>query len=181
MRGRLPYAMGSVIAAALAVAVAACAQGSVPNSVSPSSGSLASRPNANGPNNHSPDHEFTEVCKDYVGGSGPDVTFTVQVDIASNNTIDDTFQITLAAGTCQDVWVNGTQLVDAVTVTENVPAGYTSSWALSTRTAGVLQQFASNSGNVATGGGSKSQLGALYVFTNTPTVPPPPPGGLAGC
>ena len=169
--------VATCVALSLAGVLAACSGSPASSPVAPSS-SLAARPSNPGPNLRSPDHEFVELCKVYVGGTGPAVTFNITADIGDNGSIDDTFSTTLSGGQCQDIWVNGFA-PDRIVVTEVVPTGSSPSFVISTRTGGVLATQPSVSGNVATAL-SGSNLGSLIVFTNTVTTPPPP-AGVGGC
>ena len=127
------------------------------------------------PNPRQADLEFFELCKDFSTGSGPAVTFDVSVDVGSNGGSDQTFQVSLNAGQCKDIWLIGGSPGDVVTVTENLPAGYTASWTKTTTSGGPT------TGTGVTASGSVSgAIGTLVVFLNTPTTPPPPEGGQ-GC
>jgi hypothetical protein len=124
-----------------------------------------------------PNYEAWELCKDYSTGSGPAVTFDVTVDDASDGDIDETFQVTLNAGECRDIWLSEAP-PDIVTVTEIAPAGYTVTYTKSTLIAGTLTttgpvQGTSASGPVSGGTGA----GTLVIFLNTPT----PTTGGEGC
>jgi hypothetical protein len=115
-------------------------------------------------------YEMVEVCKDYVGGSGPDVVFDVDVTGHDNTST----QVTVPAGECRLVWLEGGTNTDNVTVTENVPAGYTASFVETTLINGVTTVGGTvngTSGSAVVDG----THGALFVFTNTP-VPPPSNG-----
>ncbi len=181
MRSGIRGITATAAAITLAAATAACSGGTATTSVAPTSGPLAGNIPINpGPNPRAADLEFIELCKDYPGGTGPTVTFTVSADIDSNGSIDQTYQTTLNAGQCKDVWVAGGSVGDTVSVTETVPAGYTASFAVFTRNGGTVTPGASGSGNTATGLAANGTTGSLVIFTNTPTPPPPPPG-VAGC
>jgi hypothetical protein len=173
----------AIATAAMAAAVA-CSGGSTPSVVSPSTSSQAAIPSVPGPNPGAPDLEFVELCKTYVGGAGPSVTFDVSVDINNDNVADATFQVTLAGGECKDIWVAGGALFNRVTITESVPTGYTASSVLSVKDGitNTTTTFPSVAGNVSTGAIARGSGGAgsLVRFTNT-FVPPPPPSGLQGC
>jgi hypothetical protein len=124
------------------------------------------------PNPRQADLEFFELCKDFSTGSGPAVTFDVVVDVGSNGGADQTFQVTLNAGQCKDIWLVGGSPGDVVTVTENVPAGYTASWTKTTTSGGPT------TGTGATASGSVGgAVGTLVVFLNTPI----PQEGGQGC
>jgi hypothetical protein len=112
--------------------------------------------------------ELFELCKDYPSGTGPSVTFDVSVTGGTTTS----FQVTLGAGQCQEVWLTSDN--DVVTVTEQVPAGYAASYVKSVWDAGTTTTDASVSGNT-TSGGARPGLGTLVVFTNTPLPPPPGP------
>jgi hypothetical protein len=139
-------------------------------------------PSGSGPNPRQADVEWIELCKDYVGGTGPAVTFTIAVDLLTNGTIDQTFQTTLAGGACKDVWFAGLPGLDTLTITETVPAGYTASSVLTINNHGTIITNPPVQGNVATGAivRTLADVGSLVVFTNT-AIPAPPPTGLEGC
>jgi hypothetical protein len=173
-----------VLAASLVVS--GCSEGpSVATSPSAVTvGSTSAIPSAPGPNRRRADGELFEVCKDYVGGTGPAVTITVTVDIGSNGGTDATHMISLADGQCQDVWVSSTP--DLVTVTETVPTGFTASFVKSVITDSTIVTNPSAAGNSASGttssgSGSNTLTGTLVIFTNTAEAPPPPPEGGQGC
>lgn len=117
--------------------------------------------------------ELIEVCKDYPQGGGPDVTFDVAVSGYDNTS----FQVTIPAGECREVWLNGggASHIDHVTVTEQVPSGYVASYVRTTLSGGITTQYVPVVGNSATGD-ANGQNGALFVFSNTPLPPPPPEG-----
>lgn len=131
--------------------------------------SLGRIPANPGPNAGVADIEFFEVCKYYRGGTGPAVNVTVSVTGAS---APQTFSITLADGQCQDVWLHGTT-ADVVTVTEQVPAGYTASYVreVKTRTTYTVDpEVAGNSasGNVS-GNPGEGTVVKLYNTYNPPS------------
>ena len=115
--------------------------------------------------------ELVEVCKDYVGGGAmPAVTFDVSVTGSANAT---DFQVVLNDGECQEIWFNEIPAgenpptaPDVVTITEQVPAGYTASFVRTTRIAGVVTTDPSVVGN-STSGGVSGGVGYLAEFTNT--------------
>lgn len=116
------------------------------------------------------DMEFLEVCKEYPEGvdSPPDVVVDVVVD-SHEESGDTSFQETLSDGQCVNVWLHGGQPQDVVTVTENVPDGFTASY--------VKTVLGSDDSNSSGEGNSASavvngQNGALIVFTNTPVEEP---------
>lgn len=115
------------------------------------------------------------IGQDYVGGSGPSVTITVEVDLGNNGGVDQTFPVSLPGGQCRDVWVTGDG--DLVRVTETVPSGYTASYVRSVNVGGTITTDPSASGNSASGLVS-GNAGALVIFTNTPVTPP---AGNEGC
>lgn len=125
------------------------------------------------------DAELFEVCKDYVGGVGPDVVVNVHVDSHEGGADFADFDITLGDGECVDVWVHGGTGLDVVTVTETVPSGFTGSFV---KTVVGTNTAASGPGNSASGNVDGSS-GVLVEFTNTliPPPPPPPPPGGEGC
>lgn len=175
---------GLLLAGGLAVSISACSEGNGAPSVSPTSSGAALALPGPGPNPRQADLEWVEICKDYVGTPGPAVTFTIAVDKGNNGTIEQTFQTTIAGGTCQDVWFSDSQGIDQLTITETVPAGYTASWVHTENNHSVIITNPSVSGNVATGvrAATDRDFGALVVFTNTGAPPPPPPPPAAeGC
>jgi hypothetical protein len=127
---------------------------------------------------------FFEVCKDYVGSTGPSVTINVTVDVGNNGSVDQTFTRTLAPGTCQDVWADTTAGADLVTVTETVPTNFVASFIATTILAQTATTGSSTASNTFSGlvnpPPSDAARGVLVVFTNT-FVPPPPPPGDEGC
>ena len=113
-----------------------------------------------------PEGELFEVCKTYVGGTGPAVTINIAEDVTANGVgVDNTGSATLADGECEEIVVSAGS---TVTVTEVVPAGYTSSWVKTQILGGVLQTPTSGSTNTTSGpvGGSPIE-GTLVEFTNT--------------
>jgi hypothetical protein len=101
------------------------------------------------------------------------VTITVTVDLGNDGGGVQTLPpVTLSHGQCQDVWVTGT--ADLVTVTENVPNGYTASYVRSVITNGSITTDPPAQGNSASGvvDGSAPQQGVLVIFTNTPQQTP---------
>jgi hypothetical protein len=180
MTHRLRNVGGMLTALSMAVGLAACSSDMAKSSVTPSLSTQALIPPSPGPNTRRADVEYIEVCKDYPGGTGPAVTFTVAADIDSNGTVDQTFTITLNAGTCRDVWIAGGAVGDTVRVTETVPAGYTASYVVSTIAGTTITTQPSVSGNSTTLN-AHSGFGSLVIFTNTPNTPPPPPPATAGC
>ena len=81
--------------------------------------------------------EAIEVCKVYVGTIGPDVRITVAADIGSNGSVDTTYDVFLGHNDCQDVWISESP-GDTVTVTEQVPSGYSASYVKQTMSNGRL-------------------------------------------
>lgn len=142
---------------------------SSPSAAIAASGSMAGIPTGPSPNPRQADFEYFEVCKDYVGGSGPAVTVTVQVDEFSDGTINHTHQVSLAGGECKDVWVQGGTTAHLVTVTEAVPAGFTASFVRSVLTNTTTVTDPPVAGNSASGPLKGSQ-GTLVIFTNTAEV-----------
>jgi hypothetical protein len=182
-RWNVPQTAACVLVAASLFVVGGCSEKSAvatwPSAVSDGSTSLV--PSGPGPNPRRADVELFEVCKDYVGGTGPAVNINVAVDIGNNGGIDFTDQISLAGGECRDVWVSSTP--DLVTVTETVPAGFTASFVKSVITNSTIVTNPSAAGNSASGitsggSGGNTPTGVLVIFTNTGT---PPPGGGQGC
>ena len=111
-----------------------------------------------------------EICKVYSGVVGPPVVFNITVDIGNNGSVNQTFTRTLSNNQCAEIHgptdISGGTFSDLVTVTEQVPPGYTVSWV-------KTQQFGANvqtsSGNTATASGLTVDTdgGALIIFTNT--------------
>ena len=110
---------------------------------------------------------FFELCKDYSGTPGPAVTFNVSVDQDNNGSIDTTFTVSLSNGQCQDIWSDVGIGRDIVTVTEQVPTGYSASFVRSVVLGGVITTDPSVAGNVAVGPVAHADVGTLVVFTNT--------------
>ena len=130
--------------------------------------SLGRIPANPGPNPAVADVEFFEVCKYYRGGAGPAVTVTVAV---TGTSAPQTFNITLADGECQDVWLHGTT-ADVVTVTEQVPAGYTASYVREVKTRTTYTVDAEVAGNTASGNVSGNPgEGTVVKLYNTYTPP----------
>ncbi len=165
MRYRL--AVPSVSVCALLVLIA-CDQGTTPPEAP---GIFLSQGEQPGPAEQSPltgvvEAEYFEVCKQYVGTPGPDVT--VNVDVVSHEAGNDqNFNITLGDGECEDVWLHGGPGQDVVTATETVPAGYTASF--DKTVVGPLNAPGSGPGNSAMGVVNGAN-GVLVVFTNTEIV-----------
>jgi hypothetical protein len=151
------------------------------SSIAPSSAggpTLASiQPVNPGPRLRTADVEFVEICKDYAGGTGPAVTVDVAVDIGNDGSTNQTFQVSLAAGECEDVWLHGGLVYDRVVVTEVVPTGYTASVVVSTIVGSTTTTGASVSSNTASVL-ARGNTGGLIVFTNRPI---PTTGGGQGC
>src|SRR6185503_3104593 len=180
MSGGIRSFMATAVALTLAAGAAACSGGTATSTVAPTVGSArGSVPVNPGPNARRADPEYVEVGKDFPGGTGPQVTITVAADIDSNGSIDQSYQTTLNAGQCKDVWVSGGTVGDNVTVSEAVPTGHTASYVVSTLSGGVITTQPSATGSSATVN-VHAGVGALVIFTNTPNTPPPPPG-VAGC
>ncbi len=137
-------------------ALAACADNTSPGRFVSPDASLAA---ISTPGDGVADHEFFEVCKVYTEGSGPAVT----VDVFDGTA---TTQATLASGECENVYISGP--TRNITVTENVPAGYTASYVKSTIVSGVTTTDPSVPGNSASGNiGGAPPTGVLVTFTNT--------------
>ena len=112
--------------------------------------------------------ERFEVCKEYVGEVGPAVTIDIEEDIGSNGSVDATGSVTLADGECKEIQVIGPPGA-TVTVTEQVPTGYTASWektVISGTTGNTTTSTTSGSGNEVSGPVSEN-FGTLVIFTNT--------------
>ena len=179
---------------ALAFGVAylgACASdtGSVTDPGRPSFGGHPGGVDQGVPGDGGVDFELFELCKVYSGQTGPAVVFDVSVDAENDaSTANDPadFQVTLQPGECRDIWTDGGPTQDKVTVTEQVPSGYTASYVKTTldRSGGVDTENtgASTPGNSVmeafSGDTPSGVVGVLVVFTNT--FVPPPPGG-EGC
>lgn len=121
--------------------------------------------------------EAIEVCKVYVGTVGPDVRITVAADIGSDGSVDTTYDVFLGHNDCQDVWISESP-GDTVTLTEQVPAGYTASYVKQTMANGQLTTFPSVQGNSASGLLANGLNGALVTFTNTEVPNEDPDPGL---
>jgi len=133
-------------------------------------------------------HEDFKICKDYVGQTGPAVTFDVQIDQGDDGSVESTFTETLNDGECKTIYTHGGSRFDRVTVTEQVPVPATGSYAPSyvmttlnfavqddpNRTTTVTGPFSGNSASAAFRGFTGT-VGVLVEFTNT-YVPPPDPG-----
>ncbi len=135
--------------------------------------------------------ELFEVCKSFVNApaSTPDAVFDVTVSGGTSAS----FSTSLGDGECEEVWGNGGDVDDLVTVTEQalpVPAGggsWATSWVQTTITGGfpgtpgpTTSDNTNTSSAAFSGGlGATGLSGVLVVFTNTFT--PPPPGGGEGC
>jgi hypothetical protein len=179
---RTPLLRGALIAlpAAVLLGTLACSDRSPIPATAPSTTDApqvqADIPPGPGPNTRQVDVEYFELCKDYSTGSGPNVTFDVSVDMGSNGGADQTFQVTLTAGECRDIWLKGGSPGDIVSVTENVPTGYTASYTKtalsggSTTTTGPVQASSAS-------GSTSGTTGTLVVFLNTPI----PQEGGEGC
>ncbi|MFN8574285.1 MAG: hypothetical protein U0132_19700 [Gemmatimonadaceae bacterium] len=121
-----------------------------------------------------PDLEQIEVCKFYdmkTGATPPDSTsFTL---VGSNGITLNNFKV--KSGTCRETPYLGGSAV-AVTITENVPAGFTPSYMQTTiigplpgTIQGPIGPIASNVAHGFIGGA----IGELFVFTNTEIVTTP--------
>jgi hypothetical protein len=117
--------------------------------------------------------EIFKVCKVYSGTVGPDVTVRVQVDQGNNGSQEQDFNVTVGDGDCVSVWSasgNG-GIADLVTVTENVPAGYTASHVKLTNGDGGPTNSGTVAGNTANNtitNPSGTGVDAVVVtFTNT--------------
>ncbi len=121
-----------------------------------------------------PDPEYFEVCKDYQDNAGNPVNTGPDVNITVTNAAGATGVVTLKAGECLDVYEGG-GAGTTVTVTEQVPAGYSASWVRTqngggTSSTGAVVIFAptSGTGNTVSGfvSGTGTITGTLVVFTN---------------
>jgi hypothetical protein len=128
--------------------LAACDEGTAPSEPAGISLTVGEIPGVPSPNTGVAEAEFFEVCKYYVGASGPDVAVNVVVDSHETGN-DQDFDITLGDGECEDVWLHGGTGLDLVTVTETVPAGYSGSFVKTV--VGPANTPASGSGNSASG------------------------------
>jgi hypothetical protein len=121
--------------------------------------------------------EEFKVCKVYSGAVGPDVTVNVDIDQGNNGGApDQSFSVLVGDGECVLLWLGGGGVVDNVTVTELVPAGYTASF--------VTQRLLSGGGTQTTAsapGATTSETitnvtnpvsvnGVVVTFTNTEIV-----------
>lgn len=115
-----------------------------------------------------------EVCKQYAGAAGPAVTINYTVDFDGNGSIEVASSVSLADGQCaivhtyQEVGSNNGTQVQRVTVTEQVPSGYSASFVKTTvtnsgSTTGPVTAGNSTSGDMQ----SNPDNGFLVVFTNT--------------
>jgi len=116
-------------------------------------------------------YEAIKVCKVYSGQVGPDVIVDVVIDQGNNGGADQSFQTTIGDGDCSLVWIVGGNIEDKITLTEQVPAGYTASH--------VSALLGSDKVTVTTGasvpGNSVSETarnigtvtGVVVTFTNT--------------
>ena len=108
-----------------------------------------------------------EICKDYSGVVGPTVTFNIAVDVGNNGSVNNNFTQQLSNGQCAEIWTTAAgSVVDLVTVTEVVPAGYNVSWVKTQQTGSTVT---TTTGTTATASGLTIHLdgGALVIFTNT--------------
>ena len=160
--------MSSLASAPALAVLAAC--GEVPSTaplLMPEA-SLGRIPTNPGPAAGVADLEFFEVCKYYRGGTGPAVNVTVAV---TGTSAPQTFTITLADGQCQDVWLHGTT-ADVVTVTEQVPAGYTASYVREVKTRTTYTVDPEVAGNSASGNVSGNPGEGTVVKLYNTFVPP---------
>lgn len=156
----------------VAVAAAACSDSAPTSTVEQQPQfTLGNVPAQPSPNLRQADLEYFEVCKDYSGTVGPDVTIDVSV-VSHTGTNVSPFSITLSDGECEDVWLHGGEGLDQVTVTENpVPDGYAVSYTLSA----VGTANSAGSGTNGATGAINGTNGVLVEFTNTFV------GGGEGC
>ncbi len=127
--------------------------------------------------------EKFEICKDFAGpiDNPAPVRFNITVDIDNNGSVDQTFYVELGNGECREIWLNGGQGFDLVTVTEVVPAGFAASYVMTrlerTQLGGGADQVvvgssvASNTASRAFAGNVIGTVGVLVEFTNT-RIPP---------
>jgi len=126
-----------------------------------------------------------EVCKQYNGTPGPAVTINYTVDFDGNGSNEITSSVQLSAGQCtvvhtyQEAGSNFGLQIQRVTVTEQVPSGYTSTVTTTTVNRAGTTTVGPTAGNTASGDMlSNPDNGFLVVFTNTATPPPPPDPGI---
>ncbi|HSM16846.1 MAG TPA: hypothetical protein VK845_07600 [Gemmatimonadales bacterium] len=146
-----------------------------PNTGSPSFGEAPT----NTAGNRLVEFEQFEICKDFAGpvDNPAPVRFNITVDIDNNGSIDQTFYVELRNGECREIWLNGGQGYDLVTVTEVVPAGFAASYVMTrlerTQLGGggdqvvVGSSVASNTASRAFRGNAIGTVGVLVEFTNT--------------
>jgi hypothetical protein len=155
---------GLALAIGAALTISACSESPMrtgPSPVTASGGTAVTR---------ALDLNMFEICKDYSGVVGPPVTFNVSVDIGNNGSVNQTFTTTLSNGQCAELHgptdISGGTFSDLVTVTEQVPSGYTVSWVKTQRIGGSVT---TTTGTSATASGLTVDTdgGALIIFTNT--------------
>jgi len=161
------------LALAATLVVAACDTAVVPTR--PSAGASAGGSSIALVNGAVEVGEF-EVCKQYSGPAGPPVTINVTVDFDGNGSIEVANSIVLADGQCNVVHTyqqagsnNGLQ-IQRVTVTEQVPSGYSASYVITpwVHGSGAGTPIGPTAGNSASGDmTSNPDNGFLVVFTNT--------------
>lgn len=128
-----------------------------------------------------------EVCKQYSGAAGPAVTINYTVDFNGDGSTEISNSVQLAAGQCAVVHTyqeagsnNGTQ-IQRVTVTEQVPSGYTASYTKTTKTTTGSTTVGPVAGNSASGDMlSNPDNGFLVVLTNTAESTPTGRGRFTG-
>ena len=116
-----------------------------------------------------------EVCKRYSGTVGPAVTFAYTVDFNGDGSTEISNSVQLGDGQCavlhsyQEAGSNNGTQVQRVTVTEQVPAGYTPSYTSTVVTLTTSNTTGPFPGNTASGDmkGNNPDNGFLVVFTNT--------------
>lgn len=115
-----------------------------------------------------------EVCKRYSGTVGPAVSIAYTVDFNGDGSTEISNSVQLSDGQCavvhtyQDGGFNGLQ-VQRVTVTEQVPSGYTPSYTKTTALLSGTTTIGPVAGNSVSGDmqGNNPDNGFLVVFTNT--------------
>jgi hypothetical protein len=127
-----------------------------------------------------------EVCKQYAGAAGPAVTVNYTVDFDGNGSVETSGSVQLAHGQCavvhtyQEAGSNSGLQIQRVTVTEQVPTGYSASYTRTVYTLSGSTTTGPVAGNSASGDMlSNPDNGFRVVFTNT-AVPTPGIGRFTG-
>lgn len=167
-----------LVALIAALISTACSQPASPSLESPVAPAIAGAQNViQGSLDRTAEGNFFELCKDYSGGVGPTVTFNVSVDQDNNGSTDSNFTVQLSDGQCEDIWTDVGIGRDIVTVSEQVPAGYTASYVKTILEGGSPNTTGPISSNTATGPVAHADVGSLVIFTNTKQ----PTSGSQGC